>query len=169
MDDPKEPPVSGQAPPEIRGVSGRPPSRGERLFHLVFLGAATAVVLAASFLTPDPSGTGTHTQLGFPPCGLYARYGVPCLSCGMTTSFAHMARLQVLRALWANPLGALLFLGVVAFGLLNAWAAVSGWSLFDFVARRDLTRWGLLLLGLALASWAFKIWAVCVYARQSAL
>ena len=63
----------------------------------------------ARALTPDPSGFGTHTQLGLPPCGFLRLTALPCPLCGLTTAFAHMARLQLTSALHAHVLGPLLF------------------------------------------------------------
>ena len=79
--------------------------------------AATGCVLlgmlaTAIWLTPSPSGQGTHQQLGLPPCTIWAWYGFRCPSCGMTTAWSHVVRGQVLAACRANVGGALL--GVVA-------------------------------------------------------
>jgi hypothetical protein len=77
-------------------------------------------------LTPSASGIGTHTQLGLPPCGFLWLTGLPCPGCGLTTSFAHLARLQFDAAIAANPLGLPLFLLTIlavplcVFGALRA-------------------------------------------------
>jgi hypothetical protein len=63
---------------------------------------------AAAQLEPDPSGLGTHEQWGLPPCTLRQVLGVPCPSCGMTTSFAHFVRGQFFEAAKANTAGLLL-------------------------------------------------------------
>ena len=76
---------------------------------ILFLGP-TAVLITAAMLTPSSAGHGTHTQLGLPPCGFLVYTGYPCPGCGLTTSFAHMIRLEVLGAFHANPFGILLFL-----------------------------------------------------------
>ncbi len=68
------------------------------------------VVLLAYSVTPSSLGYGTHLKLGLPPCGFLTVFGVPCPSCGLTTSFAHMVRLQWLGAWHANPWGVLLFI-----------------------------------------------------------
>ncbi|HYC79172.1 MAG TPA: DUF2752 domain-containing protein [Planctomycetota bacterium] len=83
---------------------------------LSVLGAvACATVLAIAVrLEPDPRGVGTHEGLGLAPCGFLQRTGKPCLSCGMTTAFANMARGRVGAALDANPYGVLLFLATCA-------------------------------------------------------
>ena len=107
---------------------------------------------------PDPAGFGTHEQLGLSPCGYYARTGQPCPTCGMTTSFAHFARFEVVDAFRAQPLGALLW--AITAGLTLA-------SLFHLLAWRSPERWiralprPLVLIGigivLLLASWWFKL------------
>ena len=92
-----------------------------RLFWLAVLAGCVAVVITAAGLSPHPAGYGTHRQLTGSPCLFRYFLGVPCATCGMTTSFAHMARLQVGRAFAAQPAGALLFAGIV---LLAPFAAV---------------------------------------------
>ncbi len=62
----------------------------------------------ATRLEPDPEGFGTHRQLGLPPCTVREALGVPCPSCGMTTSFAHFVRGQWIQAAQANAAGLLL-------------------------------------------------------------
>jgi hypothetical protein len=83
--------------------------------------SGAAVLVTAAALSPDPAGHGTHTQLGLPPCGFLLMTGLPCPGCGLTTSFAHMIRLELGGAFAANPLGVLLFsvtaLGVVVSGV----------------------------------------------------
>ena len=78
------------------------------------LGAA-CVVLIARWLDPDPSGHGTHTQLGLPACGFFLMTSLPCPGCGLTTSFAHMARFDLVQAFASHPIGVPLFL-LTAFG-----------------------------------------------------
>ena len=56
----------------------------------------------AVWLNPDSRGFGTHQQLGLPACSFQTSFGVPCPSCGMTTSFSHFVRGQWLRSLQAS-------------------------------------------------------------------
>jgi hypothetical protein len=57
---------------------------------------------------------GTHQRLGLPPCTFYALTGLPCPSCGMTTSFALLVRGDLGSSLKANAVGTLLALiGIV--------------------------------------------------------
>jgi hypothetical protein len=96
-------------------------------------------VLAAVFVTAaridpyDEDGSArrmaTHRQLGLPPCTFNEVTGVPCPSCGMTTSFALLVRGDVLNSLRANAVGTLL----AAFCL-----AVVPWALVSVARRRAL-------------------------------
>lgn len=117
----------------------------------------TGVLLVARVLTPDPSGVGTHLQLGLPPCGLMSWLGFRCPACGLTTSFAHMARLAFLPALRAHPLGPLLF-GLFAWGsALSATACARGHTLQQVIDRHRLDRIALwLALGLVLV-WLLRL------------
>lgn len=91
---------------------------------LIFSGsvAVTLLVIAAT-LDPNPRGVGTHRQLGLPPCSFKVLVGIRCPACGMTTSWAHMVRGQVLRSFAANTGGALLAILSLTVG---PWALASG-------------------------------------------
>ncbi len=56
-------------------------------------------------LEPDPRGFGTHQRLGLPPCTIRAVFGIPCPSCGMTTSFANITKGRWREAARANVAG----------------------------------------------------------------
>ena len=99
----------------------------------------------------------THRQLGLPPCTFLATTGLPCPSCGFTTSFSLVAHLDLVNALRANSVGALLAVYCLA---VIPWVLVSAWrgrivviqsverflitSLIGFVVLM-LTRWGIIL------------------------
>ena len=81
--------------------------------------------VAAACLTPNPQGFGTHQQLRLPPCSFQPIFGLPCPSCGMTTSFSHFIRGQWLLAVRANVTGTLLaFLCAVQI----PWCLISVWN-----------------------------------------
>lgn len=84
--------------------------------------AALGVVGLSLWVKPDARGYGTHEALGLPPCGLKFVTNIPCPSCGMTTSFAHAARLDWRCSLDAHPGGLVLF-GAVA---ITAIVSLSG-------------------------------------------
>ena len=71
---------------------------------LVVLGG----LVVACRLEPDPRGFGTHQRLGLPPCTIRAVFGVPCPTCGMTTSFANVTKGRWQEALRANVAGMVL-------------------------------------------------------------
>ena len=50
----------------------------------------------------------THTTMGLPPCTFYEKTGLPCPSCGMTTSFALLIRGDLWHSVQANFAGTLL-------------------------------------------------------------
>lgn len=126
--------------------------------------ALLGVGVFAIALTLDPYRDGqvwlaeTHTQLGLPPCTFKAVTGMPCASCGMTTSFALSIRGDLFHAVQANFVGTLLALFGMAFipwGLLSAWQGrflyirslerTVIFLVLGFVALLFL-RWGVVLL-----------------------
>jgi hypothetical protein len=82
---------------------------GQTRCLFALLGSGLAVLLGiAAFLTPDAHHFGTHQQLGLPPCSFYMLFGVPCPTCGMTTSWAHLMRGEIVTAFRVNAGGAML-------------------------------------------------------------
>jgi hypothetical protein len=134
-------------------------NRWARLLVLLWGMGLLGLLVATRWLTPDERGLGTHEQLGLPPCGFYLWWGLPCPSCGMTTSWAWFVRGNFLEAARNHFGGALL--GVFSLGL-GCWMIVSaglgrwlgGWPTAQV--------WSLLLGVLTLAimiSWIGKLWA----------
>src|SRR5262249_12530118 len=70
---------------------------------------------------------GIHTQAGLPPCIFQLVTGVPCPSCGLTTSFALLVRGDVRNSVRANGVGTVLAL---------FWLALIPWSLASAIARK---------------------------------
>jgi ABC-type glucose/galactose transport system permease subunit len=125
------------------------------LFFAVALGCL-GVMLTAARLTPNPSGMGTHTALGLQACGFYQRTGLPCPTCGMTTSFAWFARGNVAASLYVQPMGTLLATLTVAAFWICLYIAFTGRPVYrmGFIAPEYLF-WPLLIGGLV--AWAWKI------------
>jgi len=122
---------------------------------LAILAAGLIFVLGiAAWLTPNPSGLGTHQQLGLPPCTSLMVLGIRCPACGMTTSWALMIEGRIPEALAANLGGSLLF--VVAF-LSVPWIAWIVWT----GNRQAREQWGYFALSGSLTSMfiAFVMWA----------
>jgi hypothetical protein len=113
---------------------------------------------------PDGSARlmGTHRQLGLPPCTFKVLTGLPCPSCGMTTSFALLVRGDVGNSLRANAVGTLL---AVLFVLLVPWclaSAVRGRTLFVRSVEKAITLTVLVFLGLMLLRWAIVVGLVWI-------
>ncbi|MFH1549427.1 MAG: DUF2752 domain-containing protein [Planctomycetota bacterium] len=132
-------------------------SAGDRVIAFTVLILCAGTIVVAACLTPAPNGYGTHTRLHLPPCAFRETTGLPCPSCGLTTSMAYMARFQFGRAFFANPFGCVGFPVVVFIGILGAFSLVSGAS-FSRIMERFF---GLkVLYGLALLlilSWGFTL------------
>jgi hypothetical protein len=103
--------------------------------HAVLFLLALAFLVAGWMLAPDARGYGTHERLGLPPCPMRQITGLPCATCGFTTSVAEAARLHLGAALQAHVLGTLLCLGSAGF---VAWTLVA--PLFRR-APTDVLRW----------------------------
>ena len=111
----------------------------------------------AGWLQPDPTGMGTHCQLGFAGCPLPMLTGLPCPSCGMTTAFAHTVRGEWASAFLAQPAGFLLALTTVTCTMMGAISLVTGrgWRLNGHRVRPHLMVVG--VVGLILGGWGFKL------------
>ncbi|MFQ5891586.1 MAG: DUF2752 domain-containing protein [Candidatus Methanofastidiosia archaeon] len=125
-----------------------PLKRAESIF--VILGSF-GVFTIARILEPNPSMIGT-----FPiPCLFNHLTGIPGPLCGLTTSFAYMARLDLLNALKAHLLGPILFASMIGYALSKAYSLKSEESVkFEF-AKSNLF---LLLVALSfLIAWIAKL------------
>ena len=138
--------------------SGRVLSLGWRAFSLVIsLGCLTVLIVAAK-LPPDPRGESTHTELGMAQCQFLLHTGIPCPSCGMTTSFAWFVRGNLLASLYVQPMGTVLAFAAA----LTFWAALyiglSGKSPARLVRMIPSRYYVAPLLAWALCAWGWKIW-----------
>jgi hypothetical protein len=71
----------------------------------------------------------THRQMGLPPCTFYKVTGLPCPSCGFTTSFSLLMHGDPVNSLRANSVGTLLAL---------FWLSLIPWSLISAFRGRYL-------------------------------
>ncbi len=88
--------------------NGYPLGQTGRLLVALWSVCLLAGFVVARNMDPDPRGFGTHEGLGLPPCSFRTVFGVPCPSCGMTTSFAHFTRGEIVNSARANAAGLLL-------------------------------------------------------------
>jgi hypothetical protein len=148
------------APPIIYTPIVRPQkvSPYARLVALAVAALAVAPLVIAVNLRPSPSGVGTHLSMGFQRCAFLTQTGLPCPSCGMTTSFAHFVRGQWLASLYVQPGG--FFLALLCGALF--WAA-----LYMAITARPIHRLvnqlpgGIktlpIVLGFFILAWGWKI------------
>ena len=114
-------------------------------------------LIAAAMLEPDAAGTGTHTQLGLPPCRFLALTSIPCITCGYTTAYSHAAHGQIRLAFTIQPGGAALAVFTAAL------AIVAVYGLITAVPLAPLGRWlwrlpvALAGGGLLVGAWIYKI------------
>ncbi len=126
-----------------------------RLIGLAVAVPCWAVLAVAVWLTPDPRGYDTHTQLGLSPCSLPVTTGYPCPTCGMTTAFAWMGAGRPLKAFAVQPFGAAACLAVVAAAVLGSVQGLTGRPLLAAVPYRPWWLW--VAVGLFAGAWVYKI------------
>jgi hypothetical protein len=128
-----------------------------RVAALFVAAAAAAPLVVAVGLVPSASGMGTHRQLGLPSCTWPAFFGIPCVTCGMTTSFAHAVRGQWVAAFVAQPAGLLLASLAALTVVIAAWVAVSGRPVHRFLRPLARGRTALVAVALLVLGWGWKI------------
>jgi hypothetical protein len=116
-----------------------------------------SLLATAAILKPNPDGKGTHRQLGLPPCSLVVLAGIRCPSCGMTTSWSHLMRGNVLASVRANSGGTLFALAALASG---PWLLVSGlagrWRGWR-PDERVVLLLGLSIIAVTILDWCFRL------------
>ncbi|MBX3419893.1 MAG: DUF2752 domain-containing protein [Pirellulaceae bacterium] len=128
----------------------------------LILGSLAIFVLfgVAARLKPDPSGHGTHRQLGLPPCTFQFVLGIPCPTCGFTTTWSLMMHGRWWQAVQTNFGGALLWLFAATCGV---WMFVSGCQGRWFGQRPTTTFFAVAITPIALISvllWIGRVMAV---------
>jgi Protein of unknown function (DUF2752) len=132
----------------------------DQIKYLVLIFLAGTTLIIARFLQPSSQGVGTHEQLGLPPCPFLHLTGIPCPSCGLTTSFAHAARLNFYQAFVTQPFGLIAFcLAIVciplSFYLIRRrvlWSDVIRARIFDSLMYA--------MIVLFVLSWVYKVIAM---------
>jgi hypothetical protein len=134
-----QPIEESQEPVDVIPVMGRW-VRGALLGMAIGLGVVFYIALR---LDPYENGKArtmeTHMQLGLPPCNFKLMTGLPCPSCGMTTSFALLVRGDLTNSLRANAVGTLLAVFCMTFIPWGLYSAIRGRSLFIVSLERTVT------------------------------
>ena len=145
-------------PMVVQTPSSGQASLGERILQAAVATFLAAVLVLGLVLTPSPTGTGTHTLLGLPPCGMLIMAGHPCPTCGVTTSFVLAAHGRFYDALVNQPFGLVVFLAVAA-GLAAAVTTLVTGRTWACLARVSVVMTAaIVMMALVLASWVYK-WA----------
>lgn len=128
-----------------------------RLIAGMVLVACGSVLGIAVAVTPDPSGLGTHRQLGLGRCNVVAITGYPCPTCGMTTAFAHAVRGQMVASFEAQPAGMVLAVATLVAALLCVYTLATSrvWTVNWY---RISPMWvPIILAALVLSGWVYKL------------
>lgn len=150
-------------PPIIRPSTGPwfgPPVRLRAALRATWalIGIACGGVLTvAAVLKPDARGYGTHEALGMEPCGFVFMAGLPCPTCGMTTSFAYLMHGQPLASLKAQPAGFLLCIVTVVLMVASLIAAMRGEIVTINWERVGAERLSLTVGFVLVGGWAIKL------------
>ena len=98
---------------------------GRMLAGLIAAGCLAVLIIGVR-LKPSPTGMATHTAMGFDECQFYKRTGLPCPSCGMTTSFAWYVRGNVVASFYNQPMGFVLAVLATATVWGGGYIAITG-------------------------------------------
>ncbi|HKX27228.1 MAG TPA: DUF2752 domain-containing protein [Blastocatellia bacterium] len=150
--------------PDRRGLPRSADSAVYSLFDQVVylsLSVMAGLLLAvARMLQPSSRGVGTHEQLGLPPCPFLHFTGIPCPSCGLTTSFAYAARFNFSAALTTQPFGLIAFFLTVSIIPLSLYLIRHRIPWSELIHARKLDTMVYVLIGLYSLGWVYKIIAM---------
>lgn len=132
-------------------------SRRDRIYYSVSLLSSASLLVLSRLLHPSTRGVGTHEQLGLPPCLFLKLTGIPCPSCGLTTSFSHAVRLHFYESFITQPFGliaCLLTFLLIPTILILMWRQVPWDAPFQAFTNKKMFYAALVIY---LAAWAYKI------------
>lgn len=148
-----------EAVPIIYARSGLPASltiKG-RLAALAAALGCLAPLVTAALLTPSARGTGSHTALGLASCQFLARTGLPCPTCGMTTSWTWFVRGNLAASLYVQPMGTVLAVLAVCCFWAGLYIAITGRPVYRLLRVLPGRYFFVPLLLFAIAAWGWKI------------
>jgi hypothetical protein len=125
-----------------------------RLRGLVLLAAGAGTIALGLAMRPAEDGLGTHKQLGLPACSFLAATGWPCITCGLTSSYAFCLHGRFVEAWKSQPFGFWLALASIAMAGVGAAELAAGRSLLWHLRPK----WWLLAAVIGLpAGWVFRL------------
>jgi Protein of unknown function (DUF2752) len=141
---------------ELQQTTTGTPARDRTVYLALALCSIIAINLAR-LLEPSPDGVGTHEQMGLPPCPFFHLTGIPCPSCGLTTSFAHAARLNFYASFIAQPFGLIAFCLAILSIPLSIYLAGNRRPWSELIHIRGIKVLIYALIALFVISWIYKI------------
>ena len=144
------------APRRTRQFQSQSPEqlKSNRFVAFVFFFVCLTPLMIALYISPT---NGLTQTFGVPECGFKKTTGLPCISCGMTTSFTYAVRGDFYHAFMAQPGGLLLATLAAVFLLVSAWSMFTGMSMAP-LARILFTGRSLIALIVFIAlSWGFNV------------
>jgi hypothetical protein len=133
-----------------------------RLLSLALSVGCVSLLVVAARLTPSPTGIGTHTALGLQRCDFERRTGLPCPSCGMTTSFAWFVRGNLPASVYVQPMGAVLAALAACVFWVGLYITFTGRPVHRLLTMAPVgfdlpTRVVWILFALTMLAWGWKI------------
>jgi hypothetical protein len=119
--------------------------------------ACLTVLGVAARLPPNHQGIGTHTELGFAGCSFLNRTGLPCPSCGMTTSFSWFVRGNLLASLYVQPMGTALALLTMACAWTAGYVALTGRPAHRLMRLIEWRYYLIPLMTIGVLAWGWKM------------
>ena len=151
--------ASGE-PAVWKNAAARPCTRADQIQYSVVITVAAATLGLARWLHPSTRGVGTHEQLGLPACTFLKLTGIPCPSCGLTTSFAHAAHGHFWDAFVTQPFGFVAFWLTALSIPLTCYLLYRGIAWERLLHTRTTNHIIRALLVLYLLSWCYKIYVM---------
>ncbi|MCC6424913.1 MAG: DUF2752 domain-containing protein [Phycisphaerales bacterium] len=131
---------------------------GMRLIALGIAAGCAIVLGLAAWLHPSRSGVGSHEQLRLTQCQFLSHTGLPCPTCGMTTSFSWFAHGNIPASFYVQPMGMLLAVIAVITIWTGLYIAITGRPALRILKFLPRLPWVSIFLVLLVAAWGWKIW-----------
>lgn len=128
-----------------------------RLIALTVAISCASLLTVAMLVSPASAGVGTHEQLALPQCGWITLMDLPCVTCGMTTAFAHTVRGSFIQAALAQPMGFLLAMFTASTFWIALFVALTGSQVHQLFTRFWSPRLLWIIAILTAAAWVYKI------------
>ena len=128
-----------------------------RLINFLMIMVIIALFITLFVLEPSASGIGTHRQLVPVPCLFHLALGIPCPSCGLTTSLSFLMHGEWKAALRAHPLGLVAFLAMMLIFLASLYGVILNRSWWRVTEKRWFQNIILCGIGFYLTAWIIKM------------